>query len=330
MKPKVSILIAAYNAAPFLLQCLGSLLRQTEPAFEAICIDDCSTDETLALLREYAARDSRIRVLQTPRNSGQGAARNLGLSEARGELTMMLDADDWLADDAIELIWRAYTEAAEADTVALRLVRDYGGRQESDDSYEHLLQTHVDSPAPTLSGKEACALSIDWRLHGYNAVRTSLHRRLPYDTCVRTYADDNTCRLHYLHSRRVALSHAVYYYRQHDQSATHRLSPNRFDFLEANDSLRQQLTQASADGDTLRRCERYVWGNYIGLLRLYLTDGGAFSPQERSQIYLRLQRAHANIRPLRLRWPMRPSLLYLPSFSLLLRWQRFLLQKRGK
>ncbi|MBR1733237.1 MAG: glycosyltransferase family 2 protein, partial [Alloprevotella sp.] len=284
MKPKVSVLIAAYNAAPFLPQCLGSLLRQTEPAFEAICIDDCSTDGTPALLREYAARDPRIRLLRTPGNSGQGAARNLGLAVARGELTMMLDADDWLADDAIELIWQAYTETAETDTVALRLLRDYDGQAaEPDRNYERLLRAHADSPVPTLSGREACALSIDWRLHGYNAVRTELHRRLPYDTCVRTYADDNTCRLHYLHSRRVTLSRAAYHYRQHDRSVTHRLSPRRFDFLEANDSLRRQLAQAGADSPTLRRCERYAWGNYIGLLRLYLTDGGAFSPQERRQ-----------------------------------------------
>ena len=93
---KVTILVAVYNAERYLAQCLDSLCQQTLRDIQIVCIDDCSTDHSPQILREYAARDSRIVCLRTPVNSGQAVARNLGLTIATGEFTTMLDSDDWL------------------------------------------------------------------------------------------------------------------------------------------------------------------------------------------------------------------------------------------
>lgn len=79
----------------FLDKCLNSLLGQSLHDIQIICIDDCSTDHSLQILKEYAQRDSRIKVMKTPVNSGQAVARNLGLTIADGEYTTMLDSDDW-------------------------------------------------------------------------------------------------------------------------------------------------------------------------------------------------------------------------------------------
>jgi glycosyltransferase involved in cell wall biosynthesis len=93
--PKVSVVIPAYNAAHYVHRAVDSVLRQTFADFELLVVDDGSSDDTLAVLARYG---DRLRVL-TQRNGGPAAARNHGLSEARGEYVAFLDADDhWLPE----------------------------------------------------------------------------------------------------------------------------------------------------------------------------------------------------------------------------------------
>lgn len=88
-----SIIIPVYNVAPYLRECLDSVLAQTFTDWEAICIDDGSTDGSGAILDEYAAKDKRFRVIHQ-KNAGVGAARNLGIDTAGGEYVTFLDGDD--------------------------------------------------------------------------------------------------------------------------------------------------------------------------------------------------------------------------------------------
>lgn len=97
----LSVIVPVYNAARFLPQCLDSLLGQTYMNLEIICVDDGSTDDSLAVLKEYAAKDERIKVMHQE-NAGVSAARNRGLALATGELITFVDADDWLEPDAYE------------------------------------------------------------------------------------------------------------------------------------------------------------------------------------------------------------------------------------
>lgn len=97
-----SIIVPIYNAAPYLRQCLDSLLSQTVTDWEAILVDDASGDESARIAAEYVARDARFHLLQQPANRGQSAARNRGLAEARGEYIAFLDSDDWWDQEYIE------------------------------------------------------------------------------------------------------------------------------------------------------------------------------------------------------------------------------------
>ena len=81
--PKVSVLVAVYNAEPFLSKCLDSLVNQTLKDIQIICVDDASIDGSLALLRDYAARDSRIEVITLQANQGQAHARNVALQQMK-------------------------------------------------------------------------------------------------------------------------------------------------------------------------------------------------------------------------------------------------------
>jgi len=91
--PKVSIIIPVYNAEKYLRECLDSVVNQTLADIEIICVNDGSTDGSPAILREYAAKDARLRLIDQV-NTGPSAARNRGLDLARGEYIQFVDADD--------------------------------------------------------------------------------------------------------------------------------------------------------------------------------------------------------------------------------------------
>lgn len=97
-----SVIIPVYNCEKYLSECLDSIIAQTVTDIEIICVDDCSTDNSLNILNEYAKKDSRIRVLALDKNGKQGRARNKALDIAKGEFVVFVDADDYLAPDAVE------------------------------------------------------------------------------------------------------------------------------------------------------------------------------------------------------------------------------------
>ena len=92
--PKVSVIIPVYNTEKYLHECLDSVVNQTLKDIEIICVDDGSTDSSRVILREYAAKDDRVKVY-TQEKSNAGAARNVGLSKATGEYLAFLDSDDY-------------------------------------------------------------------------------------------------------------------------------------------------------------------------------------------------------------------------------------------
>jgi glycosyltransferase involved in cell wall biosynthesis len=99
--PKFSIIIPVYNVESYLRDCLDSVLAQTCADWEAVCVNDGSTDRSLTLLKEYAAKDKRIRIVDQA-NGGLSAARNAGIKVAHGEYIFLLDSDDWIVQDALE------------------------------------------------------------------------------------------------------------------------------------------------------------------------------------------------------------------------------------
>ena len=103
--PKVSIIVAIFNAEKYLREALDSVLNQTLFDIECICVDDCSIDNSLAILNEYAKKDSRIKVFSMDKNSGPGVVRNYGLEKATGEYIMILDPDDFLELEACEVAY---------------------------------------------------------------------------------------------------------------------------------------------------------------------------------------------------------------------------------
>lgn len=118
----VSIIIPVYNVAPYLCECLDSLLVQDYVNWEAVCVDDGSTDNSGLILDEYAERDSRIKVIHQS-NRGVGPARNVGLDHAIGDWILFLDGDDVFSSDVISMLSRVATQFPHADMVSFESVR---------------------------------------------------------------------------------------------------------------------------------------------------------------------------------------------------------------
>jgi glycosyltransferase involved in cell wall biosynthesis len=100
-KPKVSFIIPVYKSEKYLTRCLDSIINQTEKEIEAIIINDGSPDTSPIIADQYAAKDSRIKVIHK-NNEGVSFSRNLGISLANGEFIMFVDSDDWIRPETAE------------------------------------------------------------------------------------------------------------------------------------------------------------------------------------------------------------------------------------
>ena len=106
-----------YNVELYIEKCIRSVLSQTYQNIEIICVNDCSTDKTLAILQRIALEDSRIKVISHNTNSGLSETRNTGIKLARGEFISFIDGDDEIkqntyekliphfSDPSIDVVW---------------------------------------------------------------------------------------------------------------------------------------------------------------------------------------------------------------------------------
>lgn len=94
-QPKVTVIVPVYNGEAVIETALEALIQQTWSNLEIVVVDDCSTDNTISVVRTYTEKDTRIVLRQTKENSGPYIARNIGLEQATGEFVTVNDADDW-------------------------------------------------------------------------------------------------------------------------------------------------------------------------------------------------------------------------------------------
>ena len=280
--PQISVLVAVYNSEKYLRECLDSLVGQTLTDIEIICIDDASTDSSLSILKDYAANDSRIKILQNTENIGQAASRNKGIEIAKAPYICYLDSDDWFNPDSLQIILDTFSKNPEADCVLFEL------KEFKESKSSRVQETRF-------NGEEAFLLSIDWRLHGVYAAKAWLFKTYPYDTATRYYSDDNSTRIHYLHSHEVILSNAVYNYRQHPDAGTTKLSIHTFDHIIANLSLRQQLIAEKVSDEALCTLETYRLYNLMGACRDFILHRKHFTADEQKEITSRITTVLATI-----------------------------------
>lgn len=115
--PEISIIIPVYNISSLLHRCLKSILNQTFQDFEVICVNDCSMDDSLAILERYAEKyQDKIRIVTNDVNVGLGQTRDNGMKYASGRYVVFIDADDCIRKDYLE-VYHAKITGDDSDVV---------------------------------------------------------------------------------------------------------------------------------------------------------------------------------------------------------------------
>ena len=97
----ISVIVPVYNAAPYLDQCIESIVKQTYTDWECILINDGSTDKSGEICDKWGKFDSRFRIIHQI-NQGVSATRNRGIKESKGEYIVFIDSDDWVSPNYLK------------------------------------------------------------------------------------------------------------------------------------------------------------------------------------------------------------------------------------
>ena len=252
--PLVTVVMAAYNAEAFVGCAIESVQAQTLQDWELICIDDGSTDATLAVLEEFANFDKRIKVL-TQSNAGPAEARRKGYVDGCGDFFIMLDSDDWFANDALE---RLYTEALDknADVVVCRAMTQSNEQPGGWESFHGLRGT---KEGVVITGGEAFCLTFPWRIHGIGLWRSEVIKSVAVDhenAFNRFNADEYLTRKLFLQCDRVVVGSGEYYIFTNQNSLTRHRTWSHFLSLETDRKLSDLALVSDVSFDCLRRVTR--------------------------------------------------------------------------
>ncbi|MBO4336651.1 MAG: glycosyltransferase [Lachnospiraceae bacterium] len=143
---RVSVIVPVYNASDYLRECLDCIVSQTLKETEIICVDDGSTDDSLMILKEYAQKDSRIKVLEQ-KNSYAGVARNNGKAVAKGKYLVFWDSDDRFKEEALSVMYEK-CEADNADICICRAERYFPEMDESLEDRSYMLDNMLPENIP--------------------------------------------------------------------------------------------------------------------------------------------------------------------------------------
>jgi glycosyltransferase involved in cell wall biosynthesis len=183
--PTVSVVVPVHGTEPYVAECLTSILQQTLPEIEVLAVDDASPDDAPMVLERFAASDDRVTVLRRDvQDRGPGAARNLGLTHARGRYVAFVDSDDRIHP---EMLARLVEEAERVDAdVAMCMLRtfDDDGEHDTACSYDQVIPVELDGTGFTW--RDLGPALFDLRFASCNKV----YRRDFLSRCRLTYPED--------------------------------------------------------------------------------------------------------------------------------------------
>lgn len=258
---QVTVLMPIYNAERYLHDSIGSLLNQTSGRWKLICVDDGSSDRSCEIVDEYCRTDKRIKLL-AQENAGPAVARARAIEIVDTEYVSILDADDAYAPDYVEKMLRR-AEETNADSIVPDVEFGYGNTKKRPNYFK---SGHLNGQILIEDGKQAFAMTIPWKLHGWQMIRTTLAKQY-YTVEQAAYSkfnsDEYITRLLYLKSSRVALCDAVYLYRIGEGSITRTPSLKKMDYLITIDKLIKLIKEEQISEYVLLS----LYNNYYATLR---------------------------------------------------------------
>jgi len=215
--PKVSVIVPVYNVEKYIGRCIESIQKQTLTDWELILIDDCSPDNSIDIIQEYAKEDSRIIVERHDVNHGPMIARRWGDEIASGGYITYCDGDDMLPYNALEILYNAARET-EADIVSGNMI--YVSTTGTQKKIENSLKYGNDKMGAfksLLRGEQRHVLCS--KLFKASILKKNTYKTYDYfinseDMCLLYQVVDNVNKI-------VQIDNSVYYYMQNMESSTH-------------------------------------------------------------------------------------------------------------
>jgi Glycosyltransferases, probably involved in cell wall biogenesis len=335
---KLSIIVPVYNMASDhkLEYCLDSLVNQTVEDYEIIAVDDCSTDNSMEILKEYERRfPEKFRAVHSEVNRHQGGAKNIGLRMAKGEWIGFIDSDDWIRPDMYErLIERAKSTGADLAGC------DYCLTDVHSMEVGQIVHNNKKSQSGILNKEKRASLILDGGSLVVKIFRRSMimEKELWFPEDI--FYEDNALGNSYLVLAKhfEYIEEPMYYYYQHDTSTVHKISPKRCeDRMEAG---RLMLAEAKRHGyfEELRPELEYSFTLlfYINTLFTYMAGVGktkygfvkamgkemkeTFPEFEKNSYYQ--ERTHAEEKKL-IRMQQRSTLFFMLYYKLLWAYRRW-------
>lgn len=212
---RLSIIIPVYQVKHTLARCLDSIVKQSFRDWQAILVDDGSTDGSSSICDTYAEHDPRIQVIHLKRNKGLSAARNAGIDKAKAEYITFIDSDDFIADDTLKMLMETLAVHPDYDMIEYAVLEHLGSK------HPHRLQFFT---------KEYTDMTEYWlqcKAYRHTYVWNKIYRRELFNH-VRfpvgmTFEDCLTMPLILKNCRRVATTGAgLYYYCENKNGITRR------------------------------------------------------------------------------------------------------------
>ncbi|MFA6872794.1 MAG: glycosyltransferase family 2 protein [Bacteroidaceae bacterium] len=177
--PFFSVIMPAYNVSLYLDDAIQSVIKQSFKEWELICVNDGSTDETLSKLKEWAAKDVRIKVLDQT-NSGAAKCRVNAIKHSNGDYVSLLDSDDAWSPDMLQLCYEKILKE-KVDCVIPNALMNFNSTHAA--TTDFLFDRYPRSMDELITGKEAFSCTFPWQIAGWFTIRASIAKSL--------YVDDN-------------------------------------------------------------------------------------------------------------------------------------------
>jgi glycosyltransferase involved in cell wall biosynthesis len=225
----VSIVIPAYNVGKYIEKCLNSILNQTFQDWECIIVNDGSTDNTLAIIENFVAKDKRFSCYTISNSGSAKIPRDIAVSYAKAQWVMGIDADDFIDNDVLEKLYAKAMEA-KADIVYLRMkLFD----EENPENFSFIPAQNFDMKR-ILTGKEAVLLTIPkWIIGAIGVAKKELWTACStFNSEIKHInVDEYDTREMLIKAKIVAFEDVIYHYRQHSASITKKISAKFFETL---------------------------------------------------------------------------------------------------
>ncbi|WP_416201264.1 MAG: hypothetical protein ACFWUD_03660 [Thermocaproicibacter melissae] len=264
--PLISVIVPIYNVERYLRKCVDSILHQTYSNLEILLVDDGSPDGCPAICDEYAAQDSRIKVIHK-KNGGASDARNAGLKSMNGDFVSFVDGDDFVADDYIQTLYNLLITNG-GDIACIQFIHYYPDypektlpKQIDKMDYEVLNQHDALKKMMYFDGLESGVHCKLYKSSLFKGIQFPVGRVLGEDL-------ETTYKL-FLKSQKIINCYAQkYYYLQRDDSAEHRpFTPSKMDLLDACTNLRKDVLTVYPDLRNAWNC-RFFCANFHLLLMI--------------------------------------------------------------